>query len=42
MKGSMDGWYEDDLECSGHCGTCDDCDNAWYAGADDYDDFEEI
>ena len=41
IKGAMEGWYEDDLECQGHCGTCEECDNAWYAAGDDYDDFED-
>lgn len=42
MKGSMEGWYEDELECSGHCGLCEACDEAYYAAADDaYDAYVE-
>jgi len=35
IRGMMDGWHGDEMECRGHCGLCDDCESAAERRADD-------
>jgi len=34
-QGMMDGWHGDEMECHGHCGLCDECDDRFYAACDE-------
>lgn len=35
-RGQMEGWHEDDFECFGHCGLCDECMLRHYQLEDEY------
>lgn len=35
IKGSMDGWHGDEMECRGRCGVCEDCEKRISRQADD-------
>ena len=32
---SMESWYEDESYCEGHCGFCNECDDAFYQACDE-------
>ncbi len=37
-RGSMEGWHEDENECLGNCGVCEDCERiAWENSDYEYD-----
>lgn len=44
IKGSMEGWYGDEMECKGRCkpGTCEDCEELKASKVDDdYDQWQD-
>jgi len=34
-RGMMDGWHGDEMECNGHCGLCEECEDRYYKRCDD-------
>lgn len=38
-QGMMDGWHGDEMECRGHCGICNNCEQRLYY-FDELEDYE--